>query len=976
MKKQQIRQKQEETKNFRKASQIDESEDDEDESDSDIDDYKSSPKKQQEKKIQQSPIKVQKMPVQNTYNNKNKKIKTPKTNSQKPIDSRTYQQQIKQIQQQQIKSQPIIHEQTNRVISSMKQGKLQQQKQADQKVIQRNGNQLKAVLKNKKQQIINQSDQEESSECEDDDVDSNQNNNISEDRDKKQSINKKNIDKAVVVSDDEEDDSDDQNDSDEDDQSEQSSQQDLKHNSNQQKQIKTKNKEQQNEDNSDQNSSNEDDDQSDDKSNTCDTQQDNDDDDLNSELSDSQEIEQLLVKKQQALTKQIIEQKQMKEDMNSKLKQKRKVKQQVSDSDQSHSNQNQKVLKFTQEYSDEEESIIVSKSKSLKNQANSQIKTNERGKQQSSKVQFKSTNHDEIKNEDKLSSSQSSLKTHQKFQIINDELLQLKLDYSLLKTENASLSEKCGKLSDLYNQSLKDNENLQDDILSLQNLNKNHEYTLQEKDFEMAVKRSEMSDLSQQILERNVKITTLEDEMYKLRDQLKIIDQLKSDLKKRSEELAIIKAKYYLDMYRIEFKIVAEYPDLHEENTQLQNENEELKSQVFNLENEIKQSSSLLQNYQVSDDEQITYIQQLEQQNTQMSQQIHQLQAQETKINEQLQLLQVQNKRMDLEIQSKNDELEERLENFSKVLKSNEQLRLSLKNVKAQFQKFKTEKFQELENQVSDKDNEIKLLKEMVRGNQLHIKMKEKELYRMKQKLMIGNDNSSVASQYQNQYFNIHTPGSNQLSIRKGHFSSSKDQSPYKQSGFINNSSISRNLKQPVFNSIVTHNLTQLPTLTQASHVNKSYTDIASQNSILNDHQIADLNSSSIQAGSTSLNQYSNNSKDYKIRNMISRRSAQISAMAAVQKNLNSIQQQQNQQRVGLNRQKLLELSQNQRDSQQNDSNLYKQEESGKNIEVEQYDGRATVDTGFQAHKQDMDDLLAKIPRNSQGSDRYLNSDL
>ena len=44
---------------------------------------------------------------------------------------------------------------------------------------------------------------------------------------------------------------------------------------------------------------------------------------------------------------------------------------------------------------------------------------------------------------------------------------------------------------------------------------------------------------------------------------------IKKDLEKRTEEVAVLKAKLFLDQIQITLKVVAEYPDMVEENNEL-----------------------------------------------------------------------------------------------------------------------------------------------------------------------------------------------------------------------------------------------------------------------------------------------------------------------------------------------------------------------------------------------------------------------
>jgi hypothetical protein len=48
-----------------------------------------------------------------------------------------------------------------------------------------------------------------------------------------------------------------------------------------------------------------------------------------------------------------------------------------------------------------------------------------------------------------------------------------------------------------------------------------------------------------------------------------IIDGLKKKLEAKNQEIGILKAKIHLDMVEMSIKVVAEYPDLVEENNEL-----------------------------------------------------------------------------------------------------------------------------------------------------------------------------------------------------------------------------------------------------------------------------------------------------------------------------------------------------------------------------------------------------------------------
>lgn len=67
------------------------------------------------------------------------------------------------------------------------------------------------------------------------------------------------------------------------------------------------------------------------------------------------------------------------------------------------------------------------------------------------------------------------------------------------------------------------------------------------------------------------------------------MDLMKRDLDKRTEEAGVLKAKLFLDLVQISFKIVPEYPDMVEENHELQRGLAEMEKTI-ELQKEVKGS--------------------------------------------------------------------------------------------------------------------------------------------------------------------------------------------------------------------------------------------------------------------------------------------------------------------------------------------------------------------------------------------------
>lgn len=98
----------------------------------------------------------------------------------------------------------------------------------------------------------------------------------------------------------------------------------------------------------------------------------------------------------------------------------------------------------------------------------------------------------------------------------------------------------------------------------------------------------------------------------------------------------------------------------------------------------------------------------------------------------------------------KHEELEQRLETISKLIQKNDQLSQHLRLHKSRLEKFKTDELAKYLKELSDKSSEIEVLKEMVKGNQLQLRSKEKEALTLKQKLQRVEGTQLAMMQQQN----------------------------------------------------------------------------------------------------------------------------------------------------------------------------------------------------------------------------------
>ena len=90
------------------------------------------------------------------------------------------------------------------------------------------------------------------------------------------------------------------------------------------------------------------------------------------------------------------------------------------------------------------------------------------------------------------------------------------------------------------------------------------------KDADIKKQRSKLKDMESSIIERNIFIAKMQAEIDELKSFRTTNETLKKQIRQREEEVGVLKAKQYLDMYTISFKLVPEYPDLVEENYDLQ----------------------------------------------------------------------------------------------------------------------------------------------------------------------------------------------------------------------------------------------------------------------------------------------------------------------------------------------------------------------------------------------------------------------
>ena len=87
-----------------------------------------------------------------------------------------------------------------------------------------------------------------------------------------------------------------------------------------------------------------------------------------------------------------------------------------------------------------------------------------------------------------------------------------------------------------------------------------------DKDYDIQISKVKMKDLERTIIEKNINISQLQVEIEEIKHFKFTNEGLKKQLKSRDEEVGVLKAKLYLDMIGISFKLVPEYPDMVEEN--------------------------------------------------------------------------------------------------------------------------------------------------------------------------------------------------------------------------------------------------------------------------------------------------------------------------------------------------------------------------------------------------------------------------
>ena len=108
-----------------------------------------------------------------------------------------------------------------------------------------------------------------------------------------------------------------------------------------------------------------------------------------------------------------------------------------------------------------------------------------------------------------------------------------------------------------------------------------------DKDYDIQLQRVKMKDFESTLIEKNITITKLEKEIESIKHFKFTNEQLKRQMQGRDEEVGVLKAKLYLDQISINLKIVAEYPDLLEENYTLDSEVQKKEESITQLQKDL-----------------------------------------------------------------------------------------------------------------------------------------------------------------------------------------------------------------------------------------------------------------------------------------------------------------------------------------------------------------------------------------------------
>lgn len=166
---------------------------------------------------------------------------------------------------------------------------------------------------------------------------------------------------------------------------------------------------------------------------------------------------------------------------------------------------------------------------------------------------------------------------------------------------------------------------------------------------------------------------------------------MKSMMDGKNSEIGVLKAKLNLDLIEFKVNIVAEYPDMIEDNNHLYKESEKLNVEIEQCKKVEYFLKTECYELQESGKEKDKKIRQLEKEKENLQKKVNEHIKTQKQMSQKILEQEARIAQHLIEMDRKNNELEERLETVSKLIQKNEQFSQQLKINKTRLEKFKKE---------------------------------------------------------------------------------------------------------------------------------------------------------------------------------------------------------------------------------------------------------------------------------------------
>jgi len=203
------------------------------------------------------------------------------------------------------------------------------------------------------------------------------------------------------------------------------------------------------------------------------------------------------------------------------------------------------------------------------------------------------------------------------------------------------------------------------------------------------------------------------------------------------EDNKVLRAKIMLDILQLDVRVVADDPSLLEEKQQADAQVERQKAQIEEMQEEGLNKDLQINELESQREQQANDIETLQ---LQLDESRIQCQQQEQQLDDLFKTQEIDTQAIsDLQDQlsKKEHELEDRLQMLTKLISKNEQLQNQNRTHKTRLEKFKKEGLANFQREIQEKNSEVEVLKEMVKGVQLQLRGKDKDIANFKAKIKL-----------------------------------------------------------------------------------------------------------------------------------------------------------------------------------------------------------------------------------------------